>query len=119
MLLSFLPLTKTVSKGKDFCDAGGMRRSGTAHPWVATSWKEASLPLPKGGAGPGFCPESSRGSMAALRCICCAGPAPLGTEGSLLGRSPCCFRPCRVFGHYILAFTSLLLFIDFDNYSGL
>lgn len=70
--------------------------------------------------GPGFRPKSSSSRehscparhRAHGRCI-------RGRGLSVLAGNPCCFRPCRVSDHYILAFNSLLLFIDFDNYSGL
>lgn len=121
MLLSFLPLTKTVSKGKSFCDGGEgeevrHRSSVIDH----SHWNGASLQLPKGGVrGPGFCPKSSFKSMAAVRFIIRARASCIWEPRAVFEKNPCCFRPYRVFDHYILAFNSLLLFIDFDNYSGL
>lgn len=70
-----------------------VRRSGTAHPWGATSWNEASLPLPKGGAGPGFCPKSSCESVAALRFITRAGPGASGDRGLYLRKTLAALGP--------------------------
>lgn len=119
MLLSFLPLTKTVSKGKNFVVGERVRRSDATHRWLLSHWVEASRQLPKGGArGPGFVP-SPRVRTAAPCCTArAAGPCVRGRR-AVFEENPCCFRPCRVSDHYILAFNSLLLFIDFDNYSGL
>lgn len=57
--------------------------------------------------------------MAAVRFIIRACASCIWEQRAVFEKNPCCFRPYRVFDHYILAFNSLLLFIDFDNYSGL
>lgn len=65
-----------------------------------------------GGARPGFVPSPrlERGHRALLKGA--AAGRVLGPRAAF-EEDPCCFRPCRVFDHYILAFNSLLLFIDF------
>lgn len=68
--------------------------------------------------GPVFSPKSSHRTWppgASYR----ARAGRVWEQRAAFAENPCCFRPCRVFDHYILAFNSLLLFIDFDNYSGL
>lgn len=97
-----------------------LRRSGAARPWLLGHRVEASRQLPEGGArGPGFVPSPRPHESTAALHATAQGRCVRGRGLSALAGNPCCFRPCRVSDQYILAFNSLLLFIDFDNYSGL
>lgn len=110
-----MPLTKTVSKGKGLRGGGEGEAACTTLRGGLPAWEGGMAPAAGGqGQAPGFvpCPR--------VECLlACARATRVSGQRAVLEKNPCCFRPCRVFDHYILAFNSLLLFIDFDNYSGL